>query len=414
MRRKTRTGKRKPNNEGFTLFELLVAALIIAVLLIPFMSGFLTSARTNSRAKRVLEATTAGQNVLEELKAKSVADFIKDADSVTYRYRDKNGDEIGVNSVTDIDGEMTSIICKKTTDPVNGHMFKVTVTLNRQGKAGTGYNSSLWAQPASLSEANNAFLLIKKDSEVRAAEEIVKQFPIDLPDENNGGTQSPQNFDEKIKVRVAEVREKLKRDITVTVEKVDPPKGSSYTVVKASVLYTYEVGTEKYTYLAMDDQEIFNNGTKTGNTLSNVFVCYTPMYNHTSMTVPTEELKFINTGDDSVGLYLVKQQPATGDQKCPISVTMETAGETFLTTNLKYGGPSDDELHLYKKGKDGVNKLQSKDAAKGVGLDVSAGDDGLKRGEASDRIYDVTVDVRDAKGGDDDEPLTKMEGTKAE
>lgn len=407
MRRKTRTGKRKPNNEGFTLFELLVAALIIAVLLIPFMSGFLTSARTNSRAKRVLEATTAGQNVLEELKAKSVADFIKDADSVTYRYRDKNGDEIGVNSVTDIDGEMTSIICKKTTDPVNGHMFKVTVTLNRQGKAGTGYNSSLWAQPASLSEANNAFLLIKKDSEVRAAEEIVKQFPVDLPDDNNGGTQSSsfQTFDEKVE----EVRrsDKLKRKITVTVGK---DQDADYTVVKATVLYTYEKDSKTYEYLAMDDQEIFNNGTNKNNTLKNVFVCYTPMYYHPPMTKPTETLVFNNTGDDSVGLYLVKQQPAAA---CPISVKIEAAGK--VTTNLKYEGGTNDELHLYK-GKDSNEKLLSKDDAAKAGLDVSAGeDDGLKRGQASDRIYDVTVKVyKENAGRDEDELLTEMEGTKTE
>ena len=74
VRRKQR--KRKVNNAGFSLVELLVSMVILAIIVVPLLNSFLTAARTNAKAKRVLEATTAGQNLVERIKAQSVEDFV--------------------------------------------------------------------------------------------------------------------------------------------------------------------------------------------------------------------------------------------------------------------------------------------------------------------------------------------------
>ena len=59
--------KRQVNNNGFSFVELLVSITILAILVVPLLNSFVTAARTNAKAKRVLEATTAGQNLVEQI-----------------------------------------------------------------------------------------------------------------------------------------------------------------------------------------------------------------------------------------------------------------------------------------------------------------------------------------------------------
>ena len=54
---------KKKNNRGFSLIELLVSVTILAIIVIPLMHSFITAVRTNEKAKRTLNATTAGQNL---------------------------------------------------------------------------------------------------------------------------------------------------------------------------------------------------------------------------------------------------------------------------------------------------------------------------------------------------------------
>lgn len=402
MCRKPSVRNRKPNNEGFTLIELLVTALIVAVILIPFMGSFVTAARTNRRAKRVLEATTAGQNAFEELKSRSVADFMSAASKVD-------------TGETDAEGKPIYALSADFTRTVNGRSFQLKVTLNPKeyttvggsSGAGTDYNSSLWAQMSSLSQANNAFLLMKTGDELNAAAEIEAQLP---PDSGVGADA---------------VRNALRRDITVTVSHAE---STGLSVVKASVLYTYTHAGKDYTYLAMNAQELYNNGTELSNTLSNVFVCYTPMYNNSGRTSPTETVTFQNTGNYPVGLYLVRQDATANawqKSRYSLGVKIEEGPRnlndkdadgnrvcvTPLATNLTYDRvtPAGSELQLQYSG----NSLSPGVTAADV-LDLTAGVGGLERGKAGLRIYDVKIEVYDANAGGNNELLTTLEGTKIE
>lgn len=402
MRRKCAVSKRKPNNEGFTLIELLVAALIVAVVLIPFMSSFVTAARTNRRAKRIMEATTAGQNVFEELKARSVADFMPAASK----------EDTGK---TDAEGKTIYRLSSEITRSVNGHSFKLKVTLDpkdyttENGNVGvdTDYNSSLWAQLSSLSKTENAFLLMKAGDELNAAQEIEAQLP---PDSGVG---------------VDVVRGGLKRDITLS---VSHKASTGLSIVKASVVYTFRHDGTDYTYLAMDGQELYNNGTELSNTLTNVFVCYTPMYNNSGRTSPTETVTFQNKENYPVGLYLVRQEAnanAMQKSRYSLGVKVEEGSRnvdqkdadgnrvcvTPLATNLTYDKltPAGSELQLSYSG----NSIPMGVTAADI-LDLSAGADGLGRGKAALRIYDVKIEVYDANAGGNNELLTTLEGTKME
>lgn len=59
-------------NAGFSLIELLIAVIILAIIVIPFSRAFVTSARMNGNARRLQRATTVAQDIVEGLKAYNI------------------------------------------------------------------------------------------------------------------------------------------------------------------------------------------------------------------------------------------------------------------------------------------------------------------------------------------------------
>lgn len=55
-------------NKGFTLLELLVAISILAILTVPLINSFITAGRVGRDSRRMQNATTAAQSVMEHLK----------------------------------------------------------------------------------------------------------------------------------------------------------------------------------------------------------------------------------------------------------------------------------------------------------------------------------------------------------
>ncbi|MDD6810953.1 MAG: prepilin-type N-terminal cleavage/methylation domain-containing protein [Lachnospiraceae bacterium] len=72
-----RKAKKQPNskNAGFSLVELLIAVTILAIIVIPMLHMFVTSARMNGKAKQTLRATTVAQNLMEGLKAYDIEEL---------------------------------------------------------------------------------------------------------------------------------------------------------------------------------------------------------------------------------------------------------------------------------------------------------------------------------------------------
>ena len=62
-----------------TLIELLVAIAILGVIVVPFLHAFLTSFRTNLKAREAFRVTTVAQDITEGLKAYKV-------DEICYQY----------------------------------------------------------------------------------------------------------------------------------------------------------------------------------------------------------------------------------------------------------------------------------------------------------------------------------------
>ena len=63
---------RKLNNSGFSLVEVLVAIVILAIISLPVLSTFSNAARINNKARRTENANTAINNIIEEAKSMSL------------------------------------------------------------------------------------------------------------------------------------------------------------------------------------------------------------------------------------------------------------------------------------------------------------------------------------------------------
>ncbi len=69
---------RKVNKDaGFSLVELLIAVVILAIIVIPLMNLFVSSNRINIKSRKTLRATTVAQDIMEGLKAYDI-DEIKE------------------------------------------------------------------------------------------------------------------------------------------------------------------------------------------------------------------------------------------------------------------------------------------------------------------------------------------------
>lgn len=55
------------NNSGFTLLEVLIAAIILAIVCIPVFKSFVTSANTTAKSKLKMRATNAAENIMEDI-----------------------------------------------------------------------------------------------------------------------------------------------------------------------------------------------------------------------------------------------------------------------------------------------------------------------------------------------------------
>ena len=70
------------DNRGFTLLELIVTVVILALIAAPFLSSFVSAARNNVKAKRVEESNELGEYIIEQFKGSAIDD-IKDKFSLT-------------------------------------------------------------------------------------------------------------------------------------------------------------------------------------------------------------------------------------------------------------------------------------------------------------------------------------------
>jgi hypothetical protein len=244
-------------------------------------------------------------------------------------------------------------------------------------------------------------LFVGSDDVSTALSELLLQEPL---------SNTPGMIDTEEARREA-IAARLTRDITI---KISRNQTSGATIVTSTIVY--KDGTYSHT---TRDEEIYNNGTNLNNVLSNIFVCFEPMYNNSGRGNATETITIDNSENYNVGVCLVKQTDpdtvdAVADSNYSVGVQVLGGGsdpQLSISTNMEYteGATANEMLLTYSGGTLPVGTKLT-DA-----LSVSAGDEGIQDPTSATRIYDVTIEVyRKAQNYDENDLLTTLEGTKME
>lgn len=416
---------KKQDNQGFSLIELLVAVVILAVVVVPLLHGFLSSYRVNSKSKSVLRATTLAQNEMETFEKEKIEDLIDPA-KFDYTY-----------SLDEANGVYTFVREGITTDSTSPLAYDVAVTLNpmRQGDE---------ADPASqekyYTQNNEKLLLMNTISAIDSGTYIqpvrTASGEVGLDSAVYGEFVNFVTDVNKDVWKAEKFATELKRDIYLEVKKGEDG------VTRARVIYDYvctQDGIMKDTFSEKKDADgnmiyrkeviIYDNSQmfdEEGNRieLKCLYLFYAPRYGLAATNPDT--IHVINSQGLPVEFYIIRQD------------ILEDTSNTVAQTPMNYRAMLEitDILEDNRtKGFYRTNLNIAEMPANGLGqqieqvfVDQTTGakylnDQALARtgllpldqSEAKDRIFVMQVNVY-AKGGyaAGDKPLVTLDGTKLE
>lgn len=139
--------QRKLNNKGLSLVELLIAVTILAIIIVPLLHTFVSSARLNNKSARTLKATMIAENIMEEFEETSVESL-----SQTYGVSSNSGVysfEFDSANLTEFDTE--NFIAKVELNPNNAYVSYNAVSIS-DVNAITADHSAVYAMPSSYDE----------------------------------------------------------------------------------------------------------------------------------------------------------------------------------------------------------------------------------------------------------------------
>ena len=127
---------RKSNNQGFTLLEVLIAVLVLAVVIVPMLHSFVSSHRLNSKSKQQMRATALAQNEMEIFEKDTIEDLIAmtdAADNAIYEVQGSDGAMLDP-TVEPADGLYVFHRNGVKNNGADGSTYDVTVTLDPERK----------------------------------------------------------------------------------------------------------------------------------------------------------------------------------------------------------------------------------------------------------------------------------------
>lgn len=308
--------KIRNDNKGFTLIEVIIAVMILAIIVVPLLSLFIQSAKMNTTSRRRMNATSIAEDLMEGIKLHDVADITRQFDYPDYfklanlpgegysmKQLKRTGagqyEEIAVGdagSVKSDDGGKTYELIKENeagneyyyciknivpTGEAYDALIKVDATPYAEGgSAAVLYNDIDIIDPASVSGVKNGSYLQSqsKDDDVLAVLQAKglkqsKEYPI--IDENN-----------------------LYRRIILTIDK-DGEK------ITALLKYEYTSKVSKMADVTTEEEICIYDNAKTGAELENIFLFYCPLY---ISGISHDRIEIVNENNVPFNAYIIKQE----------------------------------------------------------------------------------------------------------
>ncbi len=416
---------KKQNNKGFTLVELLVAVMVLAIVIVPMLHSFVSSFRVNAKSKQLMRATTLAQNEMEIFEKEKIADIkamTVEGDPTKFVY--EVTDEPDPTNPTD-DGCYTFMRKKTINDESGKEMFDVVVTLNPQRADAAdryyNFNTAPLMQMNTISNLDSGSYVQRIRSKNNAADYDSIIYGIFKERKEASGVGADWDVDR--------FEKELKRRIIINVSQIEDSLGK---ITKAKVTYeytceTYGVMPEEYrTYteeaVMFDNAQTFDED---GNRmeLKSLYLFYGPRYDCSKV----DEIVIENEAKLPVDFYVIRQdvwkktadevRAVAADYQAKISIHDGLDGENTYGkywTNLNLTG-----AEIEGNGKQTQVKLENYDnPAQVFSATETMEKTGLKKlgePEANDRIY--TMEVKVYKTGADyltEKPLVTMTGSKME
>lgn len=370
----------KENDRGFSLVEVLVAVMILAIVITPFLHSFVTTANTNRKAKENHRATVLAQSIVENCKAETLESITKQFDYPTdagFRIMSKdriNGgsswqDNVkelctipsgGFQDVLDYDdllsagyapAEIRPLVTASTYSEDGGinseflgqsggiyyfgmknvkedtASYDVLVKLNANdyktgGEHSIAYNETDLAQLPIIDADKDAICVQRDDYTETAVSEFYAKFqaslyPVVVSANPTWAGMTPAELAETATASAIENAIKAKISRELTREiTVNITAGE----VKAVYKYTYIYGGNTETYVK--DQLAFSSAATTEN-LRAVYLYYYPLYGR---TVTTDVIRVNNDDSMKIDFYLFKQTRSTANIAGPVPDTVTEDG----------------------------------------------------------------------------------------
>lgn len=389
--------KRERNNKGFTLVELLVAITVLAIIVVPFMQGFVTAARTNMKAKKLQNATMIATNAMEKIKANSFEDFefIREADGKSY-YMIK-----GVQA--------------------EGHTFDTLITLDTNEYVDPyteGYNEMKVPIISTPDVLTDAFYIQANDLDNEYGEKFLVQF-----NSTTNAMTVKELFDGNYN------NDEVGRQIVIDVE-----KSGAVTQVYITYTYTYyakvngtvtAMGTKGF-----ERELMYDNAEGQTNELSSVYLFYKPLYG-SKLSNAIDKIKINNVYNIPLNIYIVKQRQTTVDSVAMSTKEAEYYCEVEIQDDSKVNVGSNERscmtirtnlgANLYREDIELNNQYiirYSTNAALAPTYSANnkrvLGVTGLNGEEQKERIYAVTISVYEEGEADNNfegEPFIEITGS---
>ncbi len=455
--------KLKNDDRGVTLVEIIVSIAILAIIVLPFLNAFVTATKTNVKAKNEMNATHLATNIMEGIEKNSmktlayqfnypseyfdVADGFNISDGSSACELLKKSDKFdNVKRLEDISAEIVNkddviTSCIHKTD-ASAKISDTSLWNFRESDAHKYYFYMSGVQ--SGTKKYNALVTVDAKSDAESDNKVKKYNMDEVADmsamDANFDCMSADKYSatniisafNNMNPGFSVQQSDIKRTITIDIEKSG---AASNKATKVTVSYSYSIknGVKKTfpdpNSALKDDYTmvIYDNSSDTVNhNLRNVYLFYNPWYTSTGNTWDTANDVIIVNNKDKVDctVNIVKQKTisdqselSTKESTYKAYVKVSEPGNrtgnayTHIATNLNVNMGAPDNPLQPDQAIYGFNNNVNKNEVKNI-VDIK----NLTKSKASERLYDVKVDIYESKASLDDifkdkDPVVTMTGS---
>ena len=403
--------RKELNNKGFSLVELLIATVILAIVVAPLLHSFVTAAHTTVRSRQIGDATLVSENIAEMVEATSLTQLFNEPDPSKYfaGATEKKLYSYDGSTYTEITSPGTAncyylgVKGVQAGSSTFNAMIKLDANAYRNGSSGindvdiTDYSNmdAVYAQSrdaddpdqlgwASFQDKANA---LHSDWSPSSAEPI-RTITLEMS-QADGKIYARLHFDYEYTYRYTVVDE-------LTGE------AQSYTNTLDSDTISYDLLAQGYSLEA--------NGGK----LPNIYVMYYPLYEDAGDT--NDIIRIENEIAEPFKLFLVKERD--------VDLSGELQYHASVAQYVPAGTAAEDFAVVYSNIREDLSNDLNRSPLAGVNYRIYRGDYfsrvGYFAGEHGDlvsksdrnRIYEVTVQIFDAADNTFTTPLHTFRSTK--